>query len=273
MPKATELLDAHCKTVAVRTCKKQVVFGQREPACTTFRKECEKYESSYVEQTRLAAYRAFQEWSKTVKCSRDPSFRPFQVNLEKTLSVLPPKVAGPRVRKPHPPAIHNGVYTGYRGEDDPWAGIIEERGHDLWPDGKAALTRHGGIEGWLKHITGEKKNCASFIEYCVGSRDHSRPTISTTINNSCGGYDGGYIYKFELDNVDQMLMPQQWLGKGWNDNFQFVIYYERGKSLRDSSIIGINLDVATTEVVFLTKIKPENIVECYDRRNNKMIRW
>jgi len=157
--------------------------------------------------------------------------------------------------------MYHDVYTGYRAEDDPWERRVEIRGLDLWSHGKATLQQHGGILGWVKDITGEMKDAATFAVYCNETKDHSRPTISTTINKGCGGYAAGrYVYMFQFDDIHMMLMPKYLLGQGWKDEFQLEMYFEASKNIETSTVLGINLNLPTTEVVFLTPIKPNNIV-------------
>jgi hypothetical protein len=267
MPGATQILDDHCRSVARETCKSRIMFGEREPSCKALWDECEFFDRTLVEAARGKAHLTLVEWSRKAKCLGHPQFNSFYGKLEVCLRTLPLAKAGPRKHKPHRPPIRNGTYTGYRGVEDSLDILRGRGGFGRWPAGERTLEASGGVVGWLQKITAEKKNTASFIEYCVRAKDRSRPTISTTINDSCGGYDGGYIYKFDLPNVVQVPMPDILLGAGWEDSFRFMMYLEAGKTVEKSSIVGINLDVETTEVVFLTPIPIKHITQYRDARS------
>ena len=268
MANTTELLNAHCKSYAALSCKQNILFNKREPGCAELLKLFAQFDGLKTEDNRVNAYKKFKEWAPTAKCYTDLKTQGLTLQLHAKLEAelkQPDVGPKPRVRIPHPPALVNGVYTGHRGVGDNLEKLKALGGFDLWPDGKATLKRFQsaqdltGIAGWLKEIGGETKNCATFADYCRKARNHARPTISTTVDKKCGGYDSEYVYEFKLNNVSQMLMPAALFGPDWRDKFQLVMYLESGKNVSNSSIVGINLNLPTNEVVFLTKIPFERV--------------
>ncbi len=253
---------------AAQSCRQKILFGKREPGCADLLKVFGQFDDLKTEANRVNAYNKFKEWAPTAKCYTTRETRGFAIQLQGKLETeLKAPLIGPQptVRIPHPPVLVNGVYTGHRGVGDSPEKVKALGGFDLWPDGKATLKKYQsaqdvtGIAGWLKDIGGRTKNCATFADYCRVAKLHERPTISTTVDKKCGGYDSGYVYEFKLNNVSQMLMPAALFGPDWQDKFQLVMYLESGKNVSNSSIVGINLNLPTNEVVFLTKIPIERI--------------
>jgi hypothetical protein len=151
--------------------------------------------------------------------------------------------------------VWNGSHEMYfyrgdsRSEND-----IKRDGFDLWKEAKAAIVRAGGLHKFLQtEILDKFNNFQDFSRWAVTGKSHNRPTISTSLNVQCGGYDKENIFKIALPIIGKMYVPGP---KGFTYEF-----YTNHVNIQKSTIIGIMASMPTQEVVFLTPISSNNVIE------------
>jgi hypothetical protein len=142
----------------------------------------------------------------------------------------------------------------YRG-DDRSPNDIQRDGFDLWSDAKTAILLAGGLHKYLQtEILDKFNNFQDFSRWAVTGKSRKRPTISTSLNDECGGYDAVNIFKIALPIIGKMYVPGP---KGFTYEF-----YTNHVNIQISTIIGIMASMPTQEVVFLTPISSNNVIEC-----------
>ncbi len=147
----------------------------------------------------------------------------------------------------------------YRG-DERSPEIIKRDGFDLWNDAKGEVQRLGGIAGYINQRVIQMFRKALDIErWAVTEKNRSRPTISTSLNEGCGGYDGAYIYQIEYMDLASADIAKSPKGVSW---------LLSGQTLQASKHIALDLEIATKEVVFFTHIPPAQITH-YKGKNDK----
>lgn len=237
------------------------------------------YSKSKSDGAKDIAYEHFKIWyqSKNQKCTKERKAltEDYCKKLEETVKIKIAKV-GTLTYVPQPQAIINGVYTGFRGlegkSDYSKPENIAKTGLDIRDQAKTSFSG-GGISGWFKNKIFKKyKESADFARYCIAEKDMSRPTIATSLDEGCGGYKGKYIYKFQIPDLREIKMTMKFLSlpEPMTWKLPLKIYIDKGAAkVNNSKIVGINLNVRTHEVVFLTKIDPKYIVEYYDTSEKK----
>lgn len=144
------------------------------------------------------------------------------------------------------------LMTFYRG-DERLPSDIKRDGFDLWPAAKATLAKYQGVEKYLHDfLLKDAKNSEDIRRKLVTAKDRNRPTISLASNVSCGGYDGNFIYKIEVNLSRANLFNPTIKLKGAP---LFRLYDPATRAF------AIDLYNPTGEIVFLTKIQPEWIKE------------
>jgi hypothetical protein len=120
----------------------------------------------------------------------------------------------------------------------------------------ANLTRARGIANYFREICAEKRNGRTLADWVRAARDQSRPTISTSHNEGCGGYASGYIYRIEYAglqpyDLDERIMPPgaaiTWASDGLR------VYMDQ-PTLAQASAIVVDLRLGTEEWAFFTKV-------------------
>ncbi|MEE9117507.1 MAG: hypothetical protein V3U02_02780 [Calditrichia bacterium] len=236
------------------------------------------YDLSKRDGPKEDAYEKFLKWRdcKNSKCvkEREKLGKDILKQLESTVYIKMVK-KGTLKYIQQPAAIKNGIYTGFRG-DNRGTDEIAIEGFDIRGGAKTNLSRCGGIAGWFEQkIFTKYGESADFARYCIAEKDMSRPTVATSLDEGCGGYSSGTIYKFKFDNLKEYTMSMSALtldgAMPWK--LPLKMYLEKHTdNIKNSKIVGINLNVETYEVVFLNKIEPENIVEYYDKVNKKWVK-
>jgi len=184
----------------------------------------------------------------------------------RTPSVVAPVVA-PVADPVGVPAAPTGIASElklYRG-DERAADVIARDGFQLWGDAVAAVSAAGGIAEFLLHkIYLAYANERDIERYIVTAKDRSRPTISTSRNSGCGGYDSGNIYRIEygaselqeyaFDDVMKAYKPTLTGTKFPN----FKLYMDR-PDVKTARQIALDLNIATQEVVFFRHVPGDRI--------------
>ncbi len=198
-------------------------------------------------------------------------------NIIYTLSVTP---IIPPLALLQPQAIDSEtyLYTGYRGDTRLPVEIAKE-GFKLWPSAAQVLLIAGGLGPYFRDTVMDKYAVpADFMRYCVAEKDRLRPTLATSLDEDCGGYSSGIVYKIEIGDMQRIDMsanimgmtPQQY---GWSGaSNQLPMYINRGQqNISQCDSVGINLNVGTHEVVFMKDIAPQYIVEYFDKVTGKFV--
>ena len=154
----------------------------------------------------------------------------------------------------------------YRG-DERAADVIARDGFQLWGDAVAGVSAAGGIaEFILNKIYRPYANERDIERYIVTAKDRARPTISTSRNEGCGGYDGGNIYRIEysanelqeyaFDDVMKAYSPTLTGTKFPN----FKLYMDR-PDIKVARQIALDLNIATQEVVYFRHVPGNRITQ------------
>ena len=188
-----------------------------------------------------------------------------------------PSVVAPVVAPVADPVVAPAAATGiaselklYRG-DERAADVIARDGFQLWGDAVAAVSAAGGIAEFLLHkIYLAYANERDIERYIVTAKDRSRPTISTSRNAGCGGYDSGNIYRIEygpselqeyaFDDVMKAYQPTVAGAKFPN----FKLYMDK-PDVKTARQIALDLNIATQEVVFFRHV-PGDKIKQYKRK-------
>lgn len=151
----------------------------------------------------------------------------------------------------------------YRG-DSREPGEIKRVGFERWGESIANVSKIGGIGNYIGEKCKELKNGATFADFVRVSKNQARPTISTSLNKGCGGYDSGPIYKIEVSGLQEFelnekIMPPAFAGISWRSDG--LKAYIDGPNLAQSRTIIIDLRLATEEWAFFTNVHPSRITE------------
>lgn len=255
--------------------KLKTLGGFRFLASQEFKKlntALENYNKNKTIINKKAIEKAMDVWSKSVKYAHESQKMGTDIvdNIKDALGNAKVKIIQTG-KLPQPKAIHNGACIVYRG-DEREPDDIGESGFDLWPAAKATLKQSGGIANWFcDQVYTTHKNSGDFADYVRQAKNRSRPTISTSLDENCGGYDSGYIYKVKLPGCKQLEMSKAVMGKRapipWATPLQ--LYLDTG-NIGTANIIGVNLNLGTFEVAFLKKIDPKYIIQY---REPKQQQW
>ncbi len=187
--------------------------------------------------------------------------------------VIPPKpVVTPVVAKPTPlvtaPTLV-GIGSGlklYRG-DARDADVIARDGFQLWGDAVAGVSAAGGIADFiLNKIYLAFSNERDIERYIVTAKDRARPTISTSRNEGCGGYDGGNIYRIEYSTSELQEYAFDDVIKAYSSAVtgtkfpNFKLYMDR-PDLKTAKQIALDLNIATQEVVYFRHVPGNKITQ------------
>ncbi len=154
----------------------------------------------------------------------------------------------------------------YRG-DAREADVIARDGFQLWGDAVAGVSAAGGIAEFILHkIYLAYANERDIERYIVTAKDRARPTISTSRNEGCGGYDSGNIYRIEyganelqeyaFDDVMKAYKPTLTGTKFPN----FKLYMDRA-DIKTARQIALDLNIATQEVVYFRHVPGNRITQ------------
>lgn len=166
------------------------------------------------------------------------------------------------------------MITFYRGDGRKPEEIKAAGGFTVWPEAQELVDKAGGVDSWMyTHLFLAYKNNRDVQRYIITGRSRARPTISTSKNDGCGGYDAGYIYRIDFAESDLSLVPltpgvmsyptthdMKMLGG------QGMELYIDSDRLRTSTVVGLDLKVNTEEVAFFTKIPAAKITAYRDAR-------
>jgi hypothetical protein len=182
---------------------------------------------------------------------------------------LPVPVAIPKmvVPVPVPAAMIPAAAAGgrslslYRG-DEREPGEIKRDGFDLWGESQAIAQRLGGIANYIGEKCKEFGDGASFADFVREAKNRARPTVSTSLNDGCGGYDGAYIYKVEVSGLQEYeltdtILPKKFKGIKWSSDGRTV--FMNGTTLETSTMIIFDTKLATQEHAFFTKVQPDRV--------------
>ena len=182
---------------------------------------------------------------------------------------LPVPVATPKmvVPVPVPAAMVSAAATGgrslslYRG-DEREPGDIKRDGFDLWGESQAIAQRMGGIANYIGEKCKEFGDGASFADFVREAKNRARPTVSSSLNDGCGGYDGAYIYKIEVSGLQEYeltetILPKKFKGIKWKSDGRSV--FMNGTTLETSTMIIFDTKLATQEHAFFTKVQPDRV--------------
>ncbi|MEP6502826.1 MAG: hypothetical protein ABJD97_05830 [Betaproteobacteria bacterium] len=154
----------------------------------------------------------------------------------------------------------------YRG-DERAADVIARDGFELWGDAVAGVSAAGGIAEFILHkLYLAYSNERDIERYIVTAKDRARPTISTSRNEGCGGYDSGNIYRIEytaselqeyaFDDVMRAYSPAATGTKFPN----FKLYMDR-PDIKAARQIALDLNIATQEVVYFRHLPGSKITQ------------
>ncbi|HEY1649628.1 MAG TPA: hypothetical protein VGF96_16720 [Terracidiphilus sp.] len=169
---------------------------------------------------------------------------------------------------PSVPIATETVGTGrsvvlYRG-DSREPGVIKQVGFERWGESIANVSKVGGLANYIAGKCKELKNGKTFADFVRVSKNQGRPTISTSLNQGCGGYDSGPIYKIEVGGLqeyelNEKIMPPSFHGMTWSSDGLKV--YMNGNSLSTSHTVVIDLRLGTEEWAFFTNVGSQRITE------------
>lgn len=236
-----------------------------------------------TQQKKKFAVQDLNDWKDELKLETSgPMMNQFIDDIEFTLNTTDIPVLFKR--PPEPPAFDtHGTFVTYRGDTrDPKeiGGSKEPKeikgvGFQLWPAAQQTLTNSKGIQGWLAnwafamyHDTEGASGSRAFADYCRASKDRGRPTISTSLDDGCGGYDSGYIYLINIDGLREYPLTEEVMGckVPWKPP-PLRLYLDQN-TIAKSTTVGINLCLSSWEVVFLTNIDA-SCVKKFKRRGEQ----
>jgi hypothetical protein len=186
---------------------------------------------------------------------------PLPMPAVKVKPVVPLPV--PDIPEPAPVAGVGRSVVLYRG-DSRDAGTIKQYGFELWGASIANVSKAGGIANYIGEMCKSRLNGKTVADFVRVSKNQDRPTVSTSFNEGCGGYDSGNIYKIEVSglhefDLDTKIMPASFAGMKWASDGLKV--YMNGQTLATSRIIVIDLRLGTQEWAFFSKVPTANITE------------
>ncbi|WP_338848096.1 hypothetical protein V8J88_04640 [Massilia sp. W12] len=164
------------------------------------------------------------------------------------------------------------MHTFYRGDTRSPA-TLAASGFGMRGEAISAVEKAGNIYTFMLHNWFNKMNGVDLQRHIINAKDAGRPTISTALDEGCGGYDSGNIYKIEFDEnvvkpyvftADVMQSQEHFnnmvkkANAGFGRDKTFTLYMDNPK-MDLATIIGIDLRVNTGEVAFVTPIPAENI--------------
>jgi hypothetical protein len=213
---------------------------------------------------------ASAEPASAVVAATGPAVKPKPVPGPKPLKLQGAPLASAAAVEPvvvAPPLVGlAGELKLYRG-DAREADVIARDGFQLWGDAVAGVSAAGGIAEFILHkIYLAYANERDIERYVVTAKDRARPTISTSRNDSCGGYDGGNIYRIEygaselqeyaFDDVMKAYKPTLAGPKFPN----FKLYMDR-PDIKTAKQIALDLNIATQEVVYFRNVPGSRITQ------------
>jgi hypothetical protein len=155
----------------------------------------------------------------------------------------------------------------YRG-DSREPGEIKRVGFERWGESIANVSKAGGLANYIGEKCKELKNGKTFADFVRVSKNQGRPTISTSLNQGCGGYDSGPIYKIQMSglqefDLDQRIMPASFADIDWRSDG--LKAYMTGPTLLASQgaahAIVIDLRLGTEEWAFFTNVPSAKITD------------
>ncbi len=155
--------------------------------------------------------------------------------------------------------------TLYRG-DERAADVIARDGFQLWGDAVAAVSAAGGIAEFILHkLYNAYANERDIERYIVTGKNRARPTISTSRNDGCGGYDSGNIYRIQYatDELQEYVFDdvmKAYSPAAAGSKFpKFRLYMDR-PDIKNARQIALDLNIPTEEVVFFRHAPGDRIV-------------
>ena len=183
----------------------------------------------------------------------------------KVAVTLPVVAVQPKVDQVLLQGIGSGLelYRGDSREPD----VIARDGFQIWGDAVAAVSAAGGMAEFILHkLYNAYSNERDIERYIVTAKDRARPTISTSRNEGCGGYDSGNIYRIEymqnelqeypFDDVIKAYLPTVTGSKFPN----FKLYMDR-PDIKLAKQIALDLNIATQEVVYFRHVPGSKITQ------------
>lgn len=154
----------------------------------------------------------------------------------------------------------------YRG-DTREADVIARDGFQIWGDAVAAISFAGGIAEFILHkLYHAYRNERDIERYIVTAKDRARPTISTSRNEGCGGYDSGNIYRIEYTASELQEYPFDDVIKAYCPSVSgvkfpnFKLYMDR-PDLKAAKQIALDLNIDTEEVVYFRHVPGAKITQ------------
>jgi len=186
----------------------------------------------------------------------------------------PPALRAPAVVAPVvAPVVATSAPTGiaselklYRG-DERAPDVIARDGFQLWGDAVAGVSAAGGIAEFILHkLYLAYANERDIERYIVTAKDRARPTISTSRNAGCGGYDGGNIYRIEYGASDLQEYAFDEVMKAYKPTLtgtkfpNFKLYMDK-PDIKTARQIALDLNIATQEVVYFRHVPGNRITQ------------
>jgi hypothetical protein len=154
----------------------------------------------------------------------------------------------------------------YRG-DERAADVIARDGFQLWGDAVAGVSAAGGIAEFILHkLYLAYANERDIERYIVTAKDRARPTISTSRNEGCGGYDSGNIYRIEYGASDLQEYAFDEVMKAYKPTLtgtkfpNFKLYMDK-PDIKTARQIALDLNIATQEVVYFRHVPGNRITQ------------
>jgi hypothetical protein len=159
--------------------------------------------------------------------------------------------------------------------------VIKRDGFAIHGEAAAIVKRMGGLLKYLIatfHPPSAPKgvNSNDVQRWIVTGRARDRPTVSTSLDQGCGGYDTSFIYRIEFANLyDLPLTP----GSPAFTMLGLTQYSAHDRVLRllvdnmiltNSRIVAVDLGIGTREVSFLTDIPAANVTQYKPKGMNFM---
>lgn len=198
-----------------------------------------------------------------VKVRPVPPVKPLALRVPSVVAPVVAPVVDPVIAPSSPTGIASELKL-YRG-DERAADVIARDGFQLWGDAVAAVSAAGGIAEFLLHkIYLAYANERDIERYIVTAKDRSRPTISTSRNAGCGGYDSGSIYRIEYGASDLQEYAFDDVMKAYQPTLtgtkfpNFKLYMDK-PDIKTARQIALDLNIATQEVVFFRHVPGDRI--------------
>jgi hypothetical protein len=105
-------------------------------------------------------------------------------------------------------------------------------------------------------VQGQKVNPGDLMRWIINEKDRNRPSISTSLDNDCGGYAKPGKYRYTIDCADINVVA--WGGaipnSGVRENIAFPHLCLNAALLADATMIGVKAKQNAEELTFFTPI-------------------